>query len=80
MSLIAGLTCPNKLAGVVGLSSWLLLSQAFPQMLPSPNVNKETPVFMGHGTEDQIVQTAWGKETSEFLTGMGYNVTWKTYR
>ncbi|KAJ5325270.1 Acyl-protein thioesterase 1 [Penicillium brevicompactum] len=39
-----------------------------------------TPVFMGHGTEDPKVSVLLGRKMSNFLsTGLGMNVTWKSY-
>ncbi|KAF7562725.1 hypothetical protein G7046_g1386 [Stylonectria norvegica] len=79
MSIFAGLTCPSKLAGIVGLSSWLLLSNRFKDLVPAENVNKETPIFMGHGAEDPLVRTDLGKQSSELLKQLGYAVSWTTY-
>lgn len=80
VSIFSGLTAKVKLAGVVALSAYLLLSNQFPTYLPTPNVNKETPVFMGHGDSDTVVNTVIGKKTHEVLNGLGYNVEFKLYR
>lgn len=79
MSLFAGLTAKVKLAGIVALSSYLLLSLKFAEMVPSPSVNKETPIFMAHGTADQVVNFPMGKLSYDFLKEKGYNVTFKQY-
>ena len=79
MSIFSGLTAPFQLAGIVGLSSYLLLSLKFKDLVPKEAYNKNTPVFMGHGDRDPVVQTNLGKQSYELLKGMGYNVTWKTY-
>lgn len=80
MSIFAGLTAPTKLAGIVGLSSWLLLSKTFKDLVPPANLNKETPILMCHGDADPLVRTVLGEQSSQMLQEMGYDVTWKTYR
>lgn len=79
MSLFSGLTSKVKLAGIIGLSSYLVLHSKFVDFLPKPEVNKETPVFMAHGDIDRVVPFQLGKKSYDVLTGMGYNVTMKVY-
>ena len=79
MSLFAGLTAKVKLAGIVALSSYLLLSLKFAELLPKPEFNKETPILMAHGDRDRVVNTALGKKSFDVLKGMGYNATLKIY-
>ncbi|KAF2839949.1 Phospholipase/carboxylesterase [Patellaria atrata CBS 101060] len=79
MSLISGLTCPQKLGGIFGLSSYLLLQGKMREMVPEDNPNKETPIFMGHGDQDEVVQYRWGKLTADTLKDWGWNVDFKTY-
>ena len=79
ISIFSGLTGPVKLAGIVALSSYLLLSLKFKGLVPKENINKDTPVFMAHGDSDQVVHTTLGRQSFEILKELGYNVTWKTY-
>lgn len=79
MSLFSGLTAPFKLAGIVALSSYLLLSLKFAQLVPHPEFNKETPIFMAHGDSDPVVNFQLGKRSYDMLKGMGYNATLKVY-
>jgi predicted esterase len=79
MSLFSGLTAKSKLAGIVALSSYLVLSLKFSQLLPDPQFNKDTSIFMAHGDADPVVNTALGKQSAELLKDMGYNVTFKVY-
>ncbi|PWN17878.1 Phospholipase/carboxylesterase [Microstroma glucosiphilum] len=62
---LTGLTHPTPLAGIIALSSWLPLKSKIVSLL-SPHA-KDTPVFHGHGSSDQIVQFTFGKRTVEFL-------------
>jgi lysophospholipase I len=79
MSLFAGLTAKVKLAGIVALSSYLLLSLKFAELVPKPEFNKETPILMAHGDADRVVNTALGRKSFDVLKGMGYNVSMKIY-
>ncbi|EON66420.1 hypothetical protein W97_05517 [Coniosporium apollinis CBS 100218] len=80
MSLMAGLTCPHKLGGIFGLSSYLLLQGRIKDMVPAQNPNKDTPIFMGHGDADQVVRYEWGKRTAEKLKEWGWTVDFRTYQ
>ncbi|KAJ9635439.1 hypothetical protein H2201_003101 [Coniosporium apollinis] len=79
ISLLAGITCPHKLGGIFGLSSYLLLQGRIKDMVPAQNPNKDTPIFMGHGDADQVVRYEWGKRTAEKLKEWGWNVDFRTY-
>jgi predicted esterase len=50
-SLLAALTCDRKLAGTVCFSGWLARSDEYPDLAQ----NKDTPIFWGHGDEDDKV-------------------------
>lgn len=80
MSIFSGLTAPVKIGGIVGLSSWLLLNQKFKDYVPEGNINKDTPIFMGHGDRDPLVLYDLAKDSEKALKGMGYGVTFKTYQ
>lgn len=80
MGILSGLTAPVKVAGIVGLSSWLLLSQSFKDHVPEGDLNKQTPIFMGHGDRDPMVRYELATATEKALKAWGYDVTLKTYR
>lgn len=79
MSIFSGLTAPVKIGGIVGLSSWLL-HQSFRDHVPGHDLNKTTPIFMGHGDQDPLVRYPLAQESESALKEMGYDVTFKTYR
>ncbi|KAH7362343.1 Phospholipase/Carboxylesterase-domain-containing protein [Plectosphaerella cucumerina] len=81
MALYTGLTNGKRLGGVVGLSSWLVLSNRFTEEVKDEarQVNKATKVFMGHGGSDQLVRTELGVMSAEGLRGLGYDVTLQIY-
>ncbi|KAL6862034.1 Phospholipase/carboxylesterase [Trichoderma novae-zelandiae] len=79
MSIFSGLTAPFKLGGIVGLSSWMLLSHKFKDFIPESNPNKDTPIFMGHGDADPLVLYEWGTATEKKIKELGFNVKLETY-
>ncbi|KAF2232205.1 acyl-protein thioesteras-like protein 1 [Viridothelium virens] len=79
VSLLGGVTCPQKLAGIFGLSSYLLLRGKIRDMVPTENPNKETPIFLGHGDADLVVKYEWGQNTAQTLKEWGWNVDFRTY-
>ncbi|KAH8654434.1 putative acyl-protein thioesterase 1 [Tricladium varicosporioides] len=80
MSIFTGITSPQKLGGIFGLSCYLLLHNKIKDYLPKDNPNKDTPIFMGHGDSDPLVLPAWGKKTAEVLKSEGWDVNLKFYR
>jgi predicted esterase len=80
MSILSGLTATVKLGGIVGLSSWLLLSQSFKDLVPSSNINKATPVLMCHGDMDPMVRFPLAQDSEKILRDLGYDVTMKVYK
>lgn len=79
MSLFAGVTCPDSLAGIFGLSSYLLLHHRIPDFIAASNPNKDTPIFMGHGTADELVKYEWGHQTAQALRDLGHPVDFRAY-
>lgn len=52
VALTYGLHTERKLAGIVGLSTWLPLISKYPTQLSA--ASKDLEIFMGHGTADQV--------------------------
>ncbi len=76
VALHAGLRYPEKLAGIIGLSTYLPLRAATGEF---DAANRETPIFMAHGTLDPMVPAALGEESASFLAESGYTVEFKSY-
>jgi phospholipase/carboxylesterase len=77
IALYTGLRHPARLAGVVGLSTYLvdaagLASEAAP-------ANRDVPIFMAHGTYDPVVRIEWAEASREALLRAGYEVEWHVY-
>jgi predicted esterase len=79
MSLFTGSSSPHKLAGIVGLSSYMVLKDSVKKLIDEDGVNGETPIFMGHGKADPLVKYAWGEATRDLLKGFGFNVDFNGY-
>jgi phospholipase/carboxylesterase len=77
MALHVGLRSPHRLAGILGLSCYLLLEDALPGEL-GPHA-REAPLFLAHGTQDGVVPLARGRGAAERLSGLGCRVEWRTY-
>lgn len=69
---------PYKLAGVMALSTYL----AMPDKLATEvtDINKTTPVFIAHGTEDNVIPVSAGQQAFHTLKAAGFNVSWHPYR
>jgi len=66
---------PHSFSGVIALSAYLPLASKLSAK------NSATPIFMGHGTGDFVVQHSWGKESAEQLKRLGCSsVTFKSYQ
>ncbi|MBV8401884.1 MAG: carboxylesterase [Acetobacteraceae bacterium] len=77
ISLFAGPRYPEKLAGIMGLSCYMLLEDLLPA--ERTRVNFQTPVFLAHGTQDPVVDIRRGTEAKQLLEAGGYPVEWHTY-
>jgi phospholipase/carboxylesterase len=75
MALATGLFHDKPLAGILGLSGF------FPphKLQDASLANKQTPIFLAHGTQDPVVPYELGEMTNTMLTSAGYPVTWRTY-
>ena len=77
MSLLAGLRHKERLAGIAGLSGYLPLAQS--TATERSDANALTPIFMGHGQNDNVVDIERAKTSREVLRAMGYEVQWHEY-
>lgn len=80
MSIFSGITAPQKLGGIFGLSCYLLLHSKFKELVAVDGPNKDTPIFMGHGDSDPLVKPAFGQMTAQLLKQEGFKVELKMYR
>ena len=77
IALWLGLRFRQRLAGVAGLSTYLVNSQSLSDEA-SPHA-RSLPVFMAHGTEDPMVHHGRGLESYRRLQEQGVEVEWREY-
>ena len=77
VALQAGLRHPQKLAGVMALSTYLPLGESFAQEATAEN--RKTPIFIAHGIHDSVVPYAMGRQSRDVLVKAGYDVEWHEY-
>ncbi|KAF3901669.1 hypothetical protein ABW21_db0208732 [Orbilia brochopaga] len=77
MGLLTGLTSEMQLGGIVALSSYLPMRAQLPAMIS--DANRKTPIFMGHGKDDPVVQFEWGTMSRDLLLTQKCNVSWHEY-
>ncbi|PID42701.1 MAG: carboxylesterase [Proteobacteria bacterium] len=71
----AALTYPEKLGGLLGLSTYFATAQS---IAPDP-VNQHIPVQVYHGSYDPVVPESLGRKGYETLLSMGYQAEYFSY-
>jgi len=77
MALFTALRYPEKLAGVLALSTYLPIAQVVTAEVSAANVG--LPIFMAHGQSDDVVQFNFARKSRQLLHQMGYPVEWHEY-
>lgn len=77
MAIHAGLRYPERLAGIVGLSCYLLRPDSLER--EATLANRDVPILMAHGSFDPMVPLAAAEASRDALQGAGYDVDWRTY-
>ncbi len=68
--LYAGLRYPKKLAGLIILSGYLPLGKNL--NTEKHSANQHTPIFWGHGVQDNIVPLQWAEISDQQLKACGF--------
>ncbi len=76
-ALYSGLLHPEKLAGILALSTYLPLADTVAR--EAHPANSATPVFMAHGIMDEIIPVASGLASKNALERLGHDVEWHRY-
>jgi phospholipase/carboxylesterase len=77
VALHSGLRYPERLAGIIALSTYLPVSAILEA--EASEGNRGLPVFMAHGTQDPVIPAALGESSYRKLSQQGYAVDWRTY-
>jgi predicted esterase len=78
MALLAGYSYGKPLAGVACLSGWPALRETLADRV-AKGANAKTPLFIGHGTEDQTVYPECGADARDRFKAAGVDVTFMDY-
>ena len=77
MTYTAGLTHPEKLAGLIVLSGYVpspgLIDASFSE------ANRDTPIFAAHGTQDPVLSIDLAIQGRDFALAHGCTLEWHTY-
>lgn len=77
MSFSVSLTHPEKMAGIVAMSGRVL-----PEIVPhiaAPEALRDLPIFVAHGTEDQVLPIHHGRAARELLQRLPVALTYREY-
>ncbi|MCI1711042.1 MAG: alpha/beta hydrolase [Chiayiivirga sp.] len=77
IALASGLRHPERLAGVVALSTYLPIAES--SAGERSEANRALPIFMAHGSLDPVVGHALGQMSRSYLEQLGYAVQWHSY-
>jgi phospholipase/carboxylesterase len=77
ITLQAGLRHPERLAGLMVLSSYLPLAGSV--AAEASPANRDVPILMAHGTRDPVVQLVRATTSREQLETLGYKIEWHDY-
>ncbi|MFC4159185.1 alpha/beta hydrolase [Chitinimonas lacunae] len=77
MAYTAGLTHPERLGGIIALSTYLPL----PDMVAAEATaaNQHTPIFAAHGTQDPVVPYPLGDLARQAIANRGNPLEWHSY-
>ncbi len=77
IALQTGLRHPDRLAGVMALSTYVPLAEKL--AAEASAANRDLPVFMAHGTVDPVIAFARAAQSRDLLRSIGYPVEWHEY-
>ena len=77
IALYAGLRFDARLAGIIALSAYLIGADQVDAQASS--ANRDVPIFMAHGTQDQVIALAWAEHSRDVLEAGGWPLEWHAY-
>ena len=78
IALYAGVRHAERLAGIVGLSTYVVDPASL--QTEASSANRDVPIFMAHGTEDPVIRFEWAETSRRALEAAGWKVEWHSYR
>lgn len=77
IALHLGLRYPERLAGIMGLSTYVHDHEHLSDEVSLAST--DVPIFMAHGTMDPMIPIARAATGRQALEGLGYQVEWREY-
>lgn len=77
LALHVGLRFPQRLAGVMALSTYLGTGATLAE--EGSVVNRHTPILYAHGLHDPMIPVAQARKSRDRLTELGYGLEWHEY-
>jgi phospholipase/carboxylesterase len=77
IALQAALRHPERLAGLLALSTYLPLRGTLAAERHA--ANRDLPIFMAHGQDDEMIGIDRAMQSRDALAGLGYAVQWRDY-
>lgn len=77
LALFQGLRNPQRLGGILAMSTYLPLAEHVAAELNTANIR--TPIFMAHGNDDPVVPISLGRLSLQRLQQLGCDVQWHEY-
>ena len=68
---------PERLAGVIALSSYLPLAGKL--QAEKSSANQDLPIFMAHGQHDDLIPMHRAQASRDFLQNFDYKIEWRDY-
>src|SRR6267143_1754555 len=77
IALHTGLRHPERIAGIMALSAYVPVGEKL--SAEASTANRGVPIFMGHGSDDPIIQLVRAEQSRNLLKSLGYPVEWHEY-
>ncbi|MCG6952668.1 MAG: alpha/beta hydrolase [Betaproteobacteria bacterium] len=77
IALQTALRHPKRLAGILALSTYLPLAGTLAD--ERARANFDTPIFMAHGTHDDLIAISRAEASRDALKAIGYHIEWHGY-
>jgi phospholipase/carboxylesterase len=77
IALQTGLRHPERLAGIMALSTYVPIAESL--AAEANAANRDVPIFMAHGLYDPVVPVAAARRSCALLERLGYAVEWHEY-
>lgn len=66
-----------EIAGIIALSTYLPLADTV--AAEKVATNQHTPIFLAHGTQDDVIDLRYAEASRDELIRQGYSVHWRSY-